>query len=287
MKPNMRFVYGIVLLLVLSGAVSAVRAEVSCEGDDAECALLILLGITEEPDPIFWESFDASELQDLNPDGEARGDGPPDFAIDASNAVPVAVWSYNLGTTSEIAFAEWSDQGWTATELLTADAVQDMSPFVTADPNGHLRVVWCRMVAGVETVWMIQREPGSDEWTDAQQITASGQRPSVVMVGMAVMIAYEREAAEGGSEVVLHTRGKGVTPKTQVIATTTREDRLDVEMHESHGSIWIDWKQSETQFGYVKYSADGEWGAEPVFVPWTDPSWVGVEFVRREIFVGL
>jgi hypothetical protein len=285
MKHTLRIIIGISLLLSLLVWPGDVRAEVSCEGE--ACDLLLIFGITEEPDPIAWDMFDATDLNDLNPGGSDRGDGPPDFAVDGLNAIPMAVWSYNLGTSGEIAFTEWTEEGWTPTVLLTADAADDTSPFISSDPDGRERIAWTRTVGGDDSIWLIEREPGAEEWTDARQITSSGRRPSIEIDDIRMMIAYERDAPGGGLEVVLHTRGKGVTPSTQVITTSPRETRLDVEVHVHYGTVWIDWMQSDTEFGFVRLNEDGAWGTEPTLVPWTDSSWIGVEITRREIFIGL
>jgi len=281
MKLHTRLIYGFLLLLLLPGLSSGVLAEVSCEGE--ECDWLIILGITEEPDPVIWEDFDGNSLNDLNPGGDGRGDGPPDFAIDVLSGGPVAVWAYNLGSSREIAFAQWGADGWTPTRLLTTDADQDSAPAIFGEPDGRLRVVWSRTVAGIETIWMIERAPGADEWTDSWQLTPAGRLPSIAVLGRTLTVAYERDVVGGGREVVIHTRGKGVAPTTQVIATTDRDERLDVQVHVNHETVWVDWKHSDTQFGYSEHSVDEGWAAEPALVPWTDPSWIGAETVRREI----
>jgi len=46
-------------------------------------------------------------------------------------------------------------------------------------------------------------------------------------------------------------------------------------------TLWVDWKHSETEYAYSE-QVDGEW-MPPVFLPWTDDSWVRAEEARKAI----
>ena len=270
----------VLLLLLLATSVAGVaRADIVCTGD--LCDLMVLLGITEEPDPVFWEEFDEGWMNGLNPGGAIRGDGPPGIAYHPETGWPVVTWAYNLGSSFEVVLVHWSPEGWSPLEFLTADAWDDLDPKPAFDDSGVLHVAWWHRTPDSSTVWTQFQKEGRD-WSSPALVSENGARPSILRPGDRSWIAYESALTEGGKQIVLHTRGKGGPPTSDVLATTVREAPLDVELHTSQDKVWIDWKHSDTEFAYLEY-LDGAWATEVTVVPWDDTSWLGVEVVRREI----
>ncbi len=269
------------VLLLLAGSYS-LHAEVTCgetEEDSAACELLVILGITEEPDPTFWEQIGGSGLGDLNPGGAGRGDGPPNFAYDAITRQPIVVWSYNTGAAREIVFSGWSGQSWLPTTFVTANADHDVDPRIASDPEGAYYTVWWQEGPSGPTVWRSRRAAGTDYWT-APELMVSGARPDVSAYANTVLVGYERILPGGRREVVVHIRQKGADPRTDVIATTERTDPIDVRVHELAGRVWVDWK-TDGFFGYSQL-VDGAWTA-PTYVAWEGTDWMGVEVMRRTV----
>jgi len=52
-------------------------------------------------------------------------------------------------------------------------------------------------------------------------------------------------------------------------------------LHVRNHTFWMDWRYSETQFAYAKLSDLDAQGTE--MEDWNDPTWVGIESVRRVI----
>ena len=52
-------------------------------------------------------------------------------------------------------------------------------------------------------------------------------------------------------------------------------------LHTEWGQLWMDWRDSSTQFAYSEFDG-GEW-ISPTPVPWNDDSWLRLEQIRLTI----
>jgi hypothetical protein len=280
-RPAVRWRVGFLAAVLL--AVPAARAEVSATGDEDPGADILLMGITEGPDPmgpLLWQPIrdegDSDEM--LNPDGAARLDGRPTIEFVAGVARPLVAWAFNVGTDHDIAFSEWNGESWDETEFLTATTADEVDPRLQVDAQGNAHLVWWE-TGPVERIWVTSRPAGKESWNPAIAVIEDGRRPTVASDGVAVCIAFERHAPAGGQELVLATDQGDGSFALQIVARTSRNEALDSLLHVEGGRIWLDWKNSETT---LAYSVRGEEGwSPPVSVPWTDGTWVGEEIARR------
>jgi len=285
-KPGKRIALYLSVVLLAAGVITvAPRAEVSAETKQA-VNLLILLGITEGPDPIpqvIWEPLrDVDPSLFLNREGAARGDGRPDAAFHPSSFWPHVVWAFHAGTDHDIGYSAWNGSGWGDVEFLTSTVSDDLDPRIFIGPGGMVYVVWWE--AGTEQVWMSARSTGFSNWEDPEPVTGlvdAGRRPSVVVSGGVVRTAYERDASPAGQEIVVATRvGVGVYD-LEVIALSQSTLALNVILHDEQGILWIDWRHSDTEFAYSAYDG-GTWSGLNT-LPWTDDSWARADEARRVI----
>ena len=128
-----------ILGLLLSAAWhSSAEVGSGCEPGD-EFALV--LGIIENPDPIpqmQWNEYEGDSEQE---DG-GRDDGRPDIGFDA-HGQPQVVWAFDTGTDHDIAFTEWTGDGWAHdVEFLTASVVDELDPRIYVDDAGSIFVTW-------------------------------------------------------------------------------------------------------------------------------------------------
>ena len=112
-------------------------------------------------------------------------------------------------------------------------------------------------------------------------IRSSGRRPSIVLDGDDLIVAFEEDGPRTTQRISVLTLIAGGGSQEVTLATTDRVDPLDVIIHEAGGVFWADWKHSDDFFAYSVRSAEG-W-SDLVTVPWTDHSWVGEEEMRRII----
>lgn len=279
----------IVLALLVAACLPAAGfAEISTDAADSTVHTIILNSITDGPDPIgIWlqyRSIAANRI--LNPDGDARGDGPPDITYlppgggAEPNGRPAAIWAYNAGIDHDIAFSEWSGGSWGATEFLTAAAEDELDPRIVARPDGELHAVWWTAGA-VSRVYWTTRPGGSSAWGVPVEVVTGGRRPSVAVVGGTVYVAYQRDSTAGGmvQDVVVVRREVDGSFTEEFATSTTRGEPLDAVLHETAGTLWLDWKHEAELFGCAE-RGPASWG--PVeFVGWPDPTWIGVEQARK------
>lgn len=274
-------------LVMMSLFTSLVVAEVSSGGN----CRLIFVGSWADPDPIprlVWEvDREDPSVQPLNPLGEQNGDGPPEFAIRPADGQLVFVWSAVLGGSQGVAFAEWTDQHWSAPVTLS-NGPEDLDPRVFIDPTGAVSVVWWSATSPSQA-WLISRPSGSVLWSPPIAVTAPGEsarRPSVVSFDGSVYIAYERPSQQSGTfaeVVVARSSGGGpfvvdsVFPTVQNVAA-----RVEPILHVAQGRLWVDWKHAAGQMAFSLRENPAGWTSVSTR-PWTDPSWIGAELTRQLI----
>ena len=276
---------GLLFVLLSSGLATA---EISTDPTDSG-VVTILMGTTEGPDPVdptVWQPVrQIPPGRILNAEGALRGDGRPDIAWHPSSGWPIVVWAWNVGEDRDIAFSEWDGTTWSAVAFLTSGTTDDLDPRVFIAADGAVTVVWWS-AGPPDAVYATTREAGMSGWSAPVQVTASGEsgrRPSVATFDDALWIAYERTAAEPGiaQEVVAAERQTDGTFVPQTVAGTARVDRLDAILHAENGILWVDWKSADEDFGHASAIETG-WNP-PEATAWPDPSWLGVEGVRRTI----
>ncbi len=277
--------------LVVSAMIPTGRAEVSVDVVENSINTLILQTIIEDADPlgVAWQPFRAIPIERvLNPAGHARGDGRPELVYERITSGgpiidrPVVTWAWNTGIDHDIAMAEWEGTAWSAVEFLTAAAPDELDPRVFIDTDGTRHVVWW-IAEPLETVQLVTRLAGTSVWPSPVSVVAGGRRPAVAMFEGTLRVVYERASTVPGmaQDVVVLRREAGGGFVEEFVTSSPRTERLDAMLHAQGGRMWIDWKHGSQVFGCAEL-ASGVWGAvdEPA---WTDPSWIGVESVRKTI----
>jgi hypothetical protein len=258
--------------------------------DDKRLALIIIAGtITDGIDPIPQESWRelrpaAANSDALNPTGEFRGDGRPDFAWERVSGWPTAVWAYSDGTEHDIALAQWQSNAWGPVEFVTASTADERDPRVALAPDGTLHVTWW-IEDGGGTVLLATREAGATGWGPPVVVSLPGEaarRPAVVVEGP-LRVAYERVSAVDGTAVDLVVRRRTAEGAFVVehVASAGWEGPLDPQLHAVESHLWLDWKDAPDKFCHAEL-VSGAW-AQAGARPWNDPSWPGQEAARKAI----
>ena len=269
------------------------RAEVSSSrgpGDSARTLITgRIAGITDGADPVLDVPWDlvrpAANVHVLNESGLVRPDGRPDVAFSPSRFWPFVVWAYNNQSDHDIAYSEWNGDDWGTIGFLTASAENDLDPRAFISEEGRIYVVW--WVDAVEPYVMLSsRRLVSPVWETPLRVTPvaeAARRPTVVAIGNVVHVAYERSSnldISGPRELVIRRLNGTGQFDVEHVVTSGATPELDPILHVLQGKLWLDWKHSDTEFGYVVLG--NGWG-HTVLRPWEDRSWIGVENVRRAI----
>ena len=284
MKTLVRFLSSLALVGLLS--MPAGIAEVSAGRNGAAPGILMAGG--PDPDPTFdiiRVHIDPSLI--LNATGKDNGDYGPAFAINPVTGNPEVAWAWWDGTDYEIALSRWTGSGWSAWEILTDNAVDDLDPSITIDPAGTRRVSWWR-AGSPPQVWLLERFAGGGDWAPEERVTQvveDGSRPGVVAVSGLVRVAYQREGS-GVREVVVSTREGTWQP--EVLATTSYmgpggDGDIDVVAHQRGTTVWVDWVTADGMLAYRVYDPQTDtWSPEQTQSYSWDPGAGESEYWARE-----
>lgn len=255
MRSHRAVLWGCISLTLLFGSANTFPSGIVCQfPQDAQneaCRYLLIAGITEEPDPLGAASGPAAT-------GVQVGAGTPQVVT--SHGMTVAVWADGIAGNRDIIFSEWRPSGWHQ-QPLTTGGVDEVGPSVTIAADGTIYVAWWETQEPRRTR-VARRDPVTLRWVQpAAYAGMQGSRPSIlVQPGGEVLIAYERRPWTGGREVVIRRVPIAGGPVEEVLAKTSREDPLVIQLH-LHGSLpYIDWIHRDNLYGYSEFR-NGRWGA--------------------------
>jgi len=238
---------------------------------------------TEEPDPLGLDTLfgESDKFLEIDPGSATVDVGDPHVVVDPRTGRPLVTWATYVGPDHDIAFAEMLADGWGPIRFLSSTLDEDSDPKLFLAPDGTLYVTWWQHDPR-QPVLLATRRPGDAVWSYPFEVTAPGRRPSVAVAEGRVWIAFARDAADGGQQVVARAESPGAEPREFVLATTARTEPLDIMVHAESGKLWVDWKHSVNEFGYLEW-VDGSWQDAPRTFPWVDLTDEGENQVRRAI----
>lgn len=242
-------------------------------GQSSADFVLLILGITEGPDPI--EGF-AERYVDLpqgiaNPGGVARGDGRIDLAFSSAGHHAIAVWAYGTDSGHDIAFREWDGIKWRNQELISADPKVELDPRAFIEADGTIWVTWW-VDQGSGKIMVSRRDPVSRSWDGPAAIAGGGRKPSIIVHDGWLLVTFERRDPNR-TKLMLSSQSVTEQQSIEILAETQWIDgSIEPLLHSFEGRLWIDWQHSDTLFGYSEF-VDGQWVVPGADLPWTARSW--------------
>lgn len=141
-----------------------------------------------------WEPVGAAERSGfvLNPNGDLRGDGRPDIAVNPATNLPTAVWAKRFGRDFEIVSSTFDGVSWSAPITVRVNsAVDDLDPKIVFRRDGYAIVTWWQRSTNPVVRMALLIPEGV--WYDGGVISAPGvgaRLPSVRQEGMMTIVAY-------------------------------------------------------------------------------------------------
>jgi hypothetical protein len=209
-----------VLAAVLVLASTPVRSEVYAETDREGRFVRLHTAVARGAEGRVWDTLGAATASSLvlNPDGDLRGDGRPDYAINPLTGQPRVVWAMRVDGDFEIATSEFDGIGWSdPVRIRPAPGVADLDPKIAYRRDGVAVVTWWQR--GRLPVVRAAFATADGVWYDYGVVSAAGvraKRPSIRQEGFLTIVAY-RTPGEIGIVTFLAatmspTFGDGPTP---------------------------------------------------------------------------
>ncbi len=264
MKTRRWIPWVIVTVVLFLVPFSPGRGEVGVGLDPAGRLVGVVLmdpGNGEGSDPWPWlrvrQHVDPSWL--LNEDGDSgdHPDGPPSIGWDPVADGPEVAWARHDGTDYEVVVSRWEDGSWSEPEVVTDNDVDDLDPEIAYAPDGTARLTFWRE----GQVFFVNRPPGGS-WSDPEPVD-SGERSSVAG-SPDDLVAWQRPAEGGSTEIVVASRADGWQPVVLAVTSFSGLDRngdLDVRLESAAGRTWVAWEDAADAIGWCRQEADGTWSA--------------------------
>jgi hypothetical protein len=257
-------------------APGAAHAEVGVANQTGPSARLVVyvLEITEDPSPIgtVWRKLSApNQLRiDLNPQGEANGDGRPSIVTDANSGLVAAAWSRNSAAGFDVVVSRFVNDAWTVPQVVVASAASELDPRLVLAPDGTVHLFY--WVDGA-TPQVLHTVAPSDlsSWSTPVLVSQPGVaacRPTGAFYNGVLRVAYEVHNFGSGNaprQVVLARLENGAFV-AEVVAMTNNLGEVRPEVHSHAGKLWVDWVDYETTGGsgelaWTRLDAQGQWQA--------------------------
>jgi len=231
-----KLLIGIGTLLAVTLLSSTLILHADYSGNISDCNFFILiLGIIEDPDPIptvtYEQMRDGSTDPLLDAGSAQRNDGRPDEAFDPETGWPVVTWASSAGGDYDIAFAGWTGESWSEIDLPASSVHDELDPRVYIDSFRKTYIIWWT-AGSSEKVFLTFRTGGAIDWKDQVEVANDARRPSVVTHDGLIVVAFERDLAGGGQELIVAFLAEDGGIATERLATTTRSERLDAVVRE-------------------------------------------------------
>ena len=152
----------------------------------------------------------------LNADGDLRGDGRPDVAVNPISHLPRAVWAQRNGSNYDIATSQFDGNVWSSPILVhLGNTVDDLDPRLAFRADGVAVVTW--WVRGSSPVVRMAYATPDGLWHDAGVVSTAGtraKRPEIRQEGSLTIIAYRTPQNIGivTLNIVIPTFADGPTP---------------------------------------------------------------------------
>lgn len=261
----------LVVACIAAGSWAPAEVGVTPGAGGSSPASMILLGaITDDPDPILnsWIRWtqDPSVRAVLNPQGAARGDGPPAMLLVSGAAIPVVVWARRGANGFDVVVSRFAGGVWSEPEVLAGGPLDELDPALAAGPDGGVHVFWWEAGASPRVLHR-QATPDLSAWSEPEAVSSPGEaacRPSAATHDGVLHVAYEvhdHGMGETPREIILARReGAGFVP--EFVATCLFAGEVRPEVHSHRGRLWVDWIDGPSEAAWTRLQPGG--GFEPI-----------------------
>lgn len=268
------------ILLVAAGQLGYPRAAVKILGpaklQPADPGILYTVTDGPTPVPIRWRPLGGRGPEHLNPDGDDRGDGEPDFGWNATSDRFEAVWSRVADGAQEVAWSYWAGSAWSEPLPLSPPATTDLLPRVAFTTGGDTALCYR---ADDLSIRYRELAGAAQEWGEPVTLTTENEsagRPDLADPGDGVRVAFPLAMDGAGWSIVVESR---VSPPDlppafgrELIALSSHPADPEVRVESQAGRMWITWVHDESHLGWSRLESRG----------WTPPELVLVESGNRE-----
>ena len=243
--------------------------------------------------PAVWSPVTAGDpALLLNPEGDAKGDGPPSIRVNPVTRLPEVVWALRSGRIAEVVWSRFDGKKWSTPHELTSGG-RSLDPRLWIDHAGTRRVAYWRRghVNEPDALFVTTLPDEEKHWWKAQRISAEGvatRHPDIRSYPKYGTFLVAEEVTPDGLTISVFDlpapdddtppqRDSDPWGRQQVYLSDETDGALDLQLLATPGSgglvPQIQWVEglTDTRVGVIYYDTQSLTWSVPIFVDESEP----------------
>ncbi len=199
------------------------RAEVGVALDASFARSPYVQIIVDDPSPVgtAWRRFSASPSRVvLNAQGEANGDGSPDFVLNPVSSLPIVVWARNNAGNFDVVVSAFSGGAWSTPQVVAGSPSNELDPRVVVDSAGTVHLLYWVDTGATQRVYYRHAPSDLSSWSAA--IPVSGLGDAACRPGATIPPESSASLMRSIPPATARFRSRSSPPHTTAVASTPK-----------------------------------------------------------------
>lgn len=169
--------------------------------------------------------------------------------VQLTNGTIGVFWSYKVGPSFEVYYAQYQSTGWTTPSQITSTTLNDTQPSAAVSQSGTVWLVWTRVNSTNPSIpagkQVFYKTWTNGIWSPQTQLTTDTNQNYGASVMIAkdgiVRVTYSKGAAGSAYQLYEKTfNGVSWTADTQIVSSSSTDEHPSM-MQDRNGTLWLFW----------------------------------------------
>jgi hypothetical protein len=228
------------------------RAEVGVTLDAGKVRGPYLHAIVDDPTPFgtTWRRFSAAPSRVvLNEQGEANGDGNPDFVLNPISSLAIVAWARNNAGNFDVVVSAFSGGAWSTPQVVAGSSANELDPRLVVDAAGTVHLLYWVDTGTTQRVYYRHAPSDLSSWSAAILVSGLGEaacRPGAAIHGGVLRVAYEVHPAGYGTvpTQIVAAAYDGGGFNSEIVATSNNPAEVWPAVRSHASRLWVEWIDS-------------------------------------------
>ncbi len=253
------------------------RAEVGVALDAGLARGAYVQIIVDDPSPVgtAWRRFSVTPSRVvLNAQGEANGDGNPDFVLNSVSGLPIVAWARNNADNYDVVVSAFSGGAWSTPQVVVGSSANELDPRIVVDAAGTVHLLYWVDTGTTQRVYYRHAPSDLSSWSAAIPVSGLGEaacRPGAAIHDGVLRVAYE--VHPGGHDTVpkqiVAAAYAGGGFNSEVVASSNNPAEVWPAVRSHASRLWVEWidsaceNESPGELGWMRWDSSLlQWGVK-------------------------